>query len=240
MRFGKVRLERQYRRDQLIQLEPWFQHGPVDKPGMYADVLPLAGENIGQHFFCKRSVRTQDRWERPQERISIPISGADIIARGAACCTDQFLGIECPAGRIKQAEELVDVVDLRQLCRRKLHGALVQPVCCFPIQPIPAAAKLLFRAGRSGDFFKAKTPENRERFFLPSFGVELTGNLIGNAVLRLRPFTFACTVCHRSKREYRETDAVIHDKAAVPRALINVRLTGQFFILVDAMNTFTP
>ena len=207
---------------------------------MYADVLPLAGENIGQHFFCKRSVRTQDCRERPQERISIPISGADIIARGAACCTDQLLSIECPTGRIKQAEELVDVVYLRQFWRWELHGALVQPVGRLSIQPIPAAAKLLFRAGRSGDFFKAKTPENRERFFLPSFGVELTGNLIGNAVLRLRPFTFACTVCHRSKREYRETDAVIHDKAAVPRALINVRLTGQFFILVDAMNTFTP
>ena len=207
---------------------------------MYADVLPLAGENIGQHFFCKRSVRTQDRRERPQERISIPISGADIIARGAACCTDQLLGIECPAGRIKQAEELVDVVDLRQLCRRKLHGALVQPVGRLSIQPIPAAAKLLLRAGRSGDFFKAKTPENRKRFFLPGFGVKRTGNLIGNAVLRLRPFTFACMVRHRRKRKCRETDAVIHDKAAVPRALINVRLTGQLFILVDAMNTFTP
>ena len=207
---------------------------------MYADVLPLAGENIGQHFFCKRSVRTQNRRERPQERIPVPISGADIVACGAACRTDQFLGIKCPTGRIKQAEELVDVVNLCQFRRWELHGALVQPVCCFPIQPIPAAAKLLFRAGRSGDFFKAKTPENRERFFLPGFGVKRTGNLIGNAVLRLRPFTFACMVRHRRKRKCRETDAVIHDKAAVPRALINVRLTGQFFILVDAMNTFTP
>ncbi len=105
------------------------------------------------------------------------------------------------------------LLNLRQLCRRKLHGALVQPVCCFPIQPIPAAAKLLLRAGRSGDFFKAKTPENRKRFFLPSFGVELTGNLIGNAVLRLRPFTFARMVRTLAQAQCRETDAVIHDKS---------------------------
>ena len=143
-------------------------------------------------------------------------------------------------GKQEQAEELVDVVDLRQLCRRELHGALVQPRLLFSDTANSSRGEAAPSRWSQRRLFKAKAPENRERFFLASFGINFTGNLIGNAVLRLRPFTFACMVRHRRKRKCRETNAVIHDKAAVPRALINVRLTGQFFILVDAMNTFTP
>ena len=77
---------------------------------MHADVLPLAGENIGQHFFCKRSVRTQDRWERPRHIVLQPrllvvtiqgaasevmnlglyLSGVDLAAEGELERINQF------------------------------------------------------------------------------------------------------------------------------------------------------